>query len=372
MANIRSFVQIEELIKKDRSQIVNDTAKLYNHTNEGNEQVPYEEEDMSDDIRVDEWTINYRKRNLDMELNRIRDMALGRYESFLPLVEDKKGRLSDRKIKSFIKDLIDSHPDSSSISKDKRKLLELLMYCVITGPSGISSRVQPIYFTTEYGIPCAFMEFIKAAGDHVFQEDDRLKLVRDEEYSRAYPEDGAGFSFFQNLMLSLDEDRSFYTDEELKEAAETLAELIGDNPDNILKTWKEDAKDKKEPAAVSIPEKEDLHDDAEYVLPEPDWDVLNNERNWYEQRQSETYTAYQDHLPANCHLNESYIELRKMLYSADRSDIAQMVEEMVDAYLISHDISPLCYKKGYGLVSNKITQFSDEISNAVERARKYR
>lgn len=412
----KTFEDILRLASEKHSVIENNSGAKYNQSITVDADLPQEEEDMSEDIRVDEWTIDYRKRNLDRDLARIRNMAVGRYESFLPFVEDKKGRLSDRKIKGFIKDLIGSHPKAAEFTKEKRRLLESFLYCVITGPSGLHSCVQPVYLTTEYRIPGTFMEIIAAAKDPVFQEKDRLKLAYEEEQDRAYIENGHGFSFFQNMELDPDKVRSFYTPEELREASEFAGELMGEDPDDILKHWAgmstseekrgtdhkavtDDAKDNAEKVQVPVTDGplkglsitvsgiktvDHLDDDDDgsanaedavetpVELPEPDWELMERERRWYEELEAKAMEEYRNHLPKDCHLQDTYLDLRKMLYNVDYSGMAETVSEMVDAYLISHDISPLCYKKGYGLVSEKISRFVDEIDHAVERARIYR
>ena len=75
----KTFEDILRLASEKHSVIENNSGAKYNQSITVDADLPQEEEDMSEDIRVDEWTIDYRKRNLDRDLARIRNMAVGRY-----------------------------------------------------------------------------------------------------------------------------------------------------------------------------------------------------------------------------------------------------------------------------------------------------
>ena len=124
-------------------------------------------EDQVGEIKDEPRVVKRRIRSIECKLNDILRGVKGEKESFLPFVEDENGQLSNPKIRDFILELIDSHPDAKELSKEKRKLLELFFYCVILGPSGIKSEVSMEILAPNYICTEAFEEFIHAADDPV-------------------------------------------------------------------------------------------------------------------------------------------------------------------------------------------------------------
>ena len=84
-------------------------------------------EDQVGEIKDEPRVVERRIRSMESKLNDILRGVKGEKESFLPFVENENGRLSNQKIKDFIAELIDSNPDAKELSKEKRKLLELLL-----------------------------------------------------------------------------------------------------------------------------------------------------------------------------------------------------------------------------------------------------
>ena len=323
------------------------------------------------DRKTDPEATARRIRSLERCLFEIRRRVSGERASFLPFVEDGKGRLSHRKINAFIKELIDSHPAADTFTKDKRELLELFFYCVIAGPSGTRSDVYQEILSPAFVCSYAFAEFIKAAGDPVFTEKDRMKLVRNEEYERAYIEYGSGFSFFLNLLIDAPMERSFYTQEELKEAAETYADARMEDPEEVLALWngiekQEDRNNNQNDSriiTVEIPAGYELSDDESVSLPEPDWDFIENEHDRLRNEAAEQNRKYLDHLPAKEHLQDSYLKLRKMLYYVDYSDLEILVKEMVTSFILSHDLAPVCYDS----IFEKVTECLTDCGNRIQK-----
>lgn len=328
------------------------------------------------DRKTDPETTARRIRSLERCLFEIRRRVSGERASFLPFVEDGKGRLSHRKMNAFIKELIDSHPAADTFTKDKRELLELFFYCVIAGPSGTRSDVYREILSPAYACSYAFAEFIKAAGDPVFSENDRMKLVQNEEYDRAYIEYGSGFSFFMNLLMDASVERSFYTQEELREAAEVYADARMEDPEAVWALWngieKQDDGNNRQTASrtitVEIPAGYELSDEEPVTLPEPDWDYIESERDRLMNEAAEQNRKYLDHLPAKEHLQESYIKLRKMLYQIDHSDMEALVKEMVSAFILSHDLAPVCYDSIFEKITECLTDTSNRIQTYTDAA----
>ena len=380
--------------------------------------------DQVGEIKDEPRVVERRIRSIESKLNDILRGVKGEKESFLPFVEDENGRLSNQKIRDFIAELIDSNPDAKELSKEKRKLLELFFYCVILGPSGIKSEVSMEILAPNYICTEIFEEFIHAADDPVFQEKDRMKLVRDEESDRAYIEYGFGFSFFLNLWLEADAERSFYTPEELKEAAEVYADIRMEDPVEVLNSWMGTtaAEPQNEPETVpatetsassaaeespstAVRKKEvvmeadgplkgmtitvyeeepadyggenpyedcetpigyEMSDDEPIECPQPDWEAMQyvEEECW--RRCSASLEVFEHHLPEQETLQESYLELRKMLYTVDYSDIADFTRVCVENFLLHHQISPICYKSKFEKINDLIFECMEEISR-IER-----
>ena len=392
-------------------------------------------EDQVGEIKDEPRVVERRIRSIESKLNDILRGVKGEKESFLPFVEDENRRLSNPKIKDFIAELIDSHPDAKELSKEKRKLLELFFYCVILGPSGIKSEVSMEILAPNYICTEAFEEFIHAADDPVFQEKDRMKLVRDEESDRAYIEYGFGFSFFLNLWLEADAERSFYTPEELKEAAEVYADIRMEDPEEVLKAWtgtmESDAGNEAESTAaepqnepetlnatetsvssateeststavrkkevvmeadgplkgmtITVYEEEpadygsedpyedcevpigyEVNDDDPIECPQPDWEAMQYVEEECFRRCSASLEVFEHHLPEQEVLQESYLELRKMLYTVDYSDIAEFTRVCVENFILHHQISPICYKSKFEKINDLIFECMEEISR-IER-----
>ena len=417
----------EGLMSMGRKKTFEDIMKLNMKVQKMMEEERKAKESRADqvgEIKDEPRVVERRIRSMESKLNDILRGVKGEKESFLPFVEDENGRLSNPKIKDFIAELIDSHPDAKELSREKRKLLELFFYCVILGPSGIKSEVSMEILAPNYICTEAFEEFIHAADDPVFQEKDRMKLVRDEESDRAYIEYGFGFSFFLNLWLEADAERSFYTPEELKEAAEVYADIRMEDPEEVLKAWTgataADTRNEPEtvtateisvsPAAeesvsTSVKKKEilvetdgplkgmtitvdgeeliDLSEEDPYVdcevpigyemsdddpieCPQPDWEAMQymEEECW--RRCSASLEIFEHHLPEQEALQESYLELRNMLYTVDYSDMADFTRVCVENFLLHHQISPICYKSKFDKITDCIFKCMEEISR-IER-----
>ena len=318
-----------------------------------------------------------------------------KYESFRPFVEGVGGKLDSQKIDGFIKALINAHPDAANLTKEKRELLESFFYCVITGPSSMHTRVNPQILEMEYRIPKTFKEFLDAAKESLFNETDFLEKVRYEEYERTFIEMGSGFAFVMNCIydaITGKTSRELYSEDELKAAASECASLLMLDEADVLEFWIENmqhSEEKKEPEIVTVsleipkekPSQEDTgkNDDSDagspfsrmnvktiYVngfpdeeeddlppeetpweeepisLPEPDWEAIEKEKKMYYEQCEESLYEYVGQLPDHCRLVEEYKRLRELLHQVDFSDVANLTEEMVDAFLLAHNLTLIC------------------------------
>lgn len=319
-----------------------------------------------------------------------------KYESFRPFVADEGGKLNPQKIDEFIKALIDAHPDAQNLSKEKRELLESFFYCVIVGPSGMHSRVNPQILEMKFRIPETFKEFLEASKDPLLNETDCLEKVRHEEYERTYIEMGSGFAFVMNCIydaITGKTSRELYTEDELKAAAGECASLLMHDEEDVLRFWKDamqNGLEKAEAELVTVsaevaketPSQEDRNENDDedlrspfermnvktiYVngfpdedekedelpletpwedipinLPEPDWEAIEKEKQMYFEQCEKSLYDYVEQLPKHCRLPEEYKRLRELLHQVDTTDVATLTEEMVNVFLTSHNLTLIC------------------------------
>ena len=366
-------------------QIATENVMDYNKIRSDKAEATAGEDTMTGDSEKDKKTIEYRRENLESRLTAIRDKVIGRYENYREII-DENGRADAKKINRFIKELIESHPDAKDFSKDKRRLLERFIYCAILAPSRYS-MFHYENMSQEYLISEDFMEILKASRDPLFlvSENDRLQFARNEEYEKLYYEYASGFGAFMNQIYSELTGGStwdFYDEKELYEAACECAEIIGSSPEYLIAEWKGELPEKETPAESEIisnpirifeedPEEEPEDDEDVIDLPAPDPQIREMERSFYDEICGKAFKSYLDHLPKTNHLADYYKELRMMLKTVDASDLSDLIEVMVDNYLINNGIAPICYNKGYGLIDSGLTKAYTAVNDSLKRARKY-
>ncbi len=379
--------------KKEYMEVFN---LIFNRENEHPEWVKLGDHTMLSDVEE-------RRKTILRNLHAMRRIFMGRDRSFRPFVVGKDGKLSDKKVAFFIKELILCYPESDSLSENKKKLLERFFYCVIVGPSVVYSKVHPRILMTEYAIPETFNEFIKAAKDPLFTYRNRLKAVREEERDRLYPEYADGFSFLMNQVyetLSEKSSRDLYTDEELFVAADEYADVLGLDTEEVVKAFhskeektegtdkptetlsEESEREENESAdPVILPcgirlnpdstvsldayleeEQEEYPDEEKWeeeciTLPEPNWDVLEEEENWYIECCFHAWEKYSAGLPKKNRFVQYYEELRLLLREVEPFDLQSLTEEMIDRYLVKKKLSPLWDDDEYAIISELMEKF---------------
>ncbi len=414
---IRNMVQ--EAIAERTNPPYNKEVEVSTELDQEDREAPLPEgEDLMENKIVDEKTLEYRKGKLESRLDRIRDLIMGREESFLSFVVTEKGRLSEPRIRKFIKELIESHPRAEEFSEAKREFMEHLFYCAIVGPS-TSTYVDSRILCPMYSIAEKFEDLVSATCDPIFYEKDRAKVAGAEEEDRLLPENGHGFSFVMNYIyecLSGKSSRNFYlTDEEKRSAVETWIDIAGsgeEDVDELVREWEEDPKDSADAEensdagesressedaprsyiTVTLPLPTDEEEEEEYWDNEEDSiagmeigeDVIDLDPLPYEDSLDQylygesdyTWKEYAGHLPQKHHLVEHYQALREMLnrdgFLEEISDMTQLSEEMVDAIIMKYHLAPICYERGYGLIDAGLSRSVDDIRKSVEKSRKRR
>jgi len=351
---------VEHLNSRNEASIAAETVINYNKILIGEEICMGGEDTMTGDWEKDARTVGYRRENLEKSLNEIRDKVIGRYESFRPLIDDDNGRADSRKINSFIRKLIGSHPDAKTFSGDKRKFLEKFLYCAVLAPS-YRSIFHYENMCEEYLISGSFMEIIRASKDYLFEvkEDEWQKLVEEEEYDNLYREYASGFRAYMNQIYSILTNGStwdFYGEKEIQEASSVRSEVIGPSEVHL----------------IHIDVDEFVESDDVISLPPPDFDARRKEYEYYDEVCGNALKEYMDHLPKTNHLAKYYRELRETVKGMDTSDLPSLIEVMVDNYLIENRIAPICFSKGYGLIDNGLTRAVKTVNDSIDRARKYK
>ncbi|MCR4686745.1 MAG: hypothetical protein K5659_04185 [Lachnospiraceae bacterium] len=315
-----------------------------------------EEEEVEERLLIAD--IDFRQREILRMLNGMRRILVGRDISFRPMVTGEDGRLSNEKIDAFIQKLISYHPEAYAISEDKKKLLERFFYCVILGPSLINTKVHPQVYMTEYSLPENFNEFIVAAKEAMFSCRDRLNVVRAEERERHYSEFAYGFSFFMNQLyetFSGKSVRDIYTKEELEAAADVYGRAKCMDTDKVLRKWEN--RGQLFSKCVVLPCKARI---------DYDLDVSEEEVNWLYECCFRAWERYCATLPKENHFVEYYRELRELLHKVEPFDILDLIEVMIDRYLIANRLSPLWNDDEYAIISGTMEKFMDEMEKRLK------
>ena len=367
-----------------------------------------------DEVTKDPSRLEYRRKCLKSKLMDIQDTYMGRNRKFTGFVEDENGRLDEEKIASFIEEMISKSSSADSLSQEKRQIIEDLLYCAITGPSAMKSGfyIQCWHFCFEKSQ--TFKDIMDAARDSIFTAKDSISYMRDEVYAMCYPEYSWGlFNFMLHNYTCEDILRDIYTDEEYRAAAYEYADVTGIELEEVLKDWGlkpeisgDDSSVEETPDSTEVCASEsEKQDEAEkprktgrisYAEPDEDFcdpDESESPYAWEEEyyydpeaeeearkfaEQEEEYyigicskstKAWEAHLPNDNHMKERYIRLRKAVFTVDTSDIEAIVQDMVDSFLLSHGISPICTDRGFGVMDHELERCVNALNRNIKRIR---
>ncbi len=367
-----------------------------------------------DEVTKDPSRLAYRRKCLKSRLTDIQDAYMGRGKKFTGFVEDENGRLDEKKIVSFIEEMISKSSAADSLSQEKRQIIEDLLYCAITGPSAMRSSfyIQCRDFCFEKSL--TFKDIMDAARDSIFTAKDNLSYMRDEVFEMCYPEYAWGlFNFMLHNYTCEDIVSDIYTDEEYRAAAYEYADVTGIALDEVLEDWglkpeisvddtsvagtpedtevcagesgdQDDTEKPRKTGRISYadpdedlcdpdePESPYLWEEEYYYDPEAEEEArrfAEQEEEYYIGICTESTKDWEAHLPNDNHMKERYIRLRKAVFTVDTSDIEAIVQDMVDSFLLSHGISPICTDRGFGLMDHELERCVNTINRNIKRIR---
>lgn len=385
----KKYLTLDEILGAAKAETTNETTeeKLPTLKPEKIDEAVYFDWDGTEE-EVSEEETRHRLATLDRYLNGIRNVMLGRRYCFLPDVEDEDRRLDEDKIRTFIREMIECHPEFDTLSADDRSFFECFLYCAITGPSVVHTEYSTLCGETQVALSRFLLEFIRLADDELFHSDDAISYAAHEECVRTFPEGSTGFTYYMNeacARISGGSEWDIYSPEELDEVIETYAEIRGEDPEEIRlsveNAWEEPSEETPDAAkdcveAVSENETTDIPEHAAWQetaedtvgaytladdtidLPEPPAEYLQSIRRQQEDAHRECEDAWKQligHLPKDHCLTETYRELRRRAFSRDNSNLREEVTRMVDTYTDRHRISFLYHTGKFRLMEQMIS-----------------
>ncbi|MCR4945543.1 MAG: hypothetical protein K5929_01195 [Lachnospiraceae bacterium] len=368
---------------------------------------------MRESDKNDPNRVKYRIYTLEQSMDNIRSAIFGHTISFRGYVTDAKGKLSEKKIQKFIEKMLDAYPQKDGLSAEKRRFIELFLYCAIVGPS-CSTRYETIVFDYCVDISESFSDLIRAAKDPGLYINDPVKFASDEEYDSLMPEYAYGFLSSLNMAWHRLYEKSpddYYTAEQKEAAAAVYEDMTGydyETGRSLYEYEVEESVDKADEAGVlnassatsssdedvstasrirftdtdtdnepsvydepPVFDEQSLYEDMTeeiYDFPEPDYESLEAEKQATIEYFVEKWSEYLGNLPPNHRLGKKYKEFRDMFFVTEHSDLAQIIMEMAESFLISEDLSPLCMGNEYGIIANTLEKSVHTISNKVKAA----
>ena len=349
---------------------------------------------------VSEEEARHRLATLDRYMRGIRNIMMGRRYNFLQDVEDRDRQLDEEKVRAFIREMIECHPDKETMSDDDRRFFECFLYCAIAGPSVVNSMYSPLCGETQVAPARFLQDFLSLAEDRLFQSDNAVSFAAREECERAFPESFTGFTYFMNEMyarLTGKTEWDIYSPKELDEVIEIYAEIHGEDPDEIRRSMAEDDEAEAieddevaeaEPEVVGEAEaaaETDEHEtttpaaepsepqpaedeatigsyeiaDDSIVLPEPPAEYMQGILQRQEELGRECADSWKrllEHLPEKNCLTEIYPELRRRAFSRDNTNLIDEVTRMVDTYINRHRLSFLYHTGKFNTIEQMLSK----------------
>ena len=384
-------------------------------------------------MSVDFYTLNYRRNQLEQELDKIREAVSGREQSFLPRITDGEGKRDPEKIEELIEAMIDSynkyqevwgaeHGENLKIAAGEvRDLFHHLLYLAIIGPGGES--YQDLY---SY---CSNIIFRKSEKySDILKNVKRLEFFKDraemydaEEYFKHYFYEGwpswtdfLNYAFYrieerpiiETYTLSPEEwdpnnrwglwtsspekkdseDTENVASEEKtddgssdSESEMTTVELVpGVKVQMKVRQMTEEEWAEEEFIAQNSMEREE--EDTSEIPPmtqeEYDrWEEETRERIRDENEEAENY--YQNWLetvPDTKAFCRVYLEFREMIVNPKLKDhlknAAKEIEMLLDAWLFNLGESPYALGDSYSLVSARLQNTTAHLMRELDRARR--
>ena len=170
---------------------------------------------MKTDKRTDFYTLNYRRNQLETELDKIREAVSGREESFLPRITDEEGKRDPEKVETLIRAMIDNYNEYQKtwgsmhgenlqpVEGEARKLFHHILYLAIFGP-GAESFQDSYSFCTNIIINKSekYSDILKNVKNLEFFKDKAEMYWAEAYYAEYYYNENPTWTDFLNYVFS--------------------------------------------------------------------------------------------------------------------------------------------------------------------------
>lgn len=349
------------------------------------------------------YTVDFRKKNLENEFDRIRNILSGYYEFVYPFIENGKGVIESAKIDTVITDMIDALDryievsGEKKLTKPQREWYRSYLYCVMVSPDIYTEWLAP-----EYGYARKFGDIIELADinpalqdpyefiwyeNHEWDDEDdtqrdiffymahSYRCLMDKELTEIYT--NREKSIYKKLLPSFEwgvnsrrYDMDLLTQIDMRMAEAEEADDADDEPKPCIKY---DPSEEDDYAGYDLgPKSEPLYEE-EY---EPDPEIvlqtmmdLEEEDNHRFEVAMGTITKWCSHIGDKDKFEEEYRNFRRLFFKADMSRMKSDMQHMVDAFMYESGISAFSLENNYGLVDKAIRSAETSVKSAAFRAR---
>ena len=170
---------------------------------------------MGKNKKPDFYTLNYRRNQLEMELDKIREAVSGREESFLPRITDKEGNRDLEKVEALIDAMIDNFNEYQEtwgslhgenlqpVEGEARKLFHHILYLALLGPGGESFQDSYSYCTNIIVKKSEkYSDILKNVKNLEFFKDKAEMYRAEAYYSEYYYEENPTWTDLLNYVFS--------------------------------------------------------------------------------------------------------------------------------------------------------------------------
>lgn len=324
--------------------------------------------------------INYRNRILEKQLRNIRNTVNGRGESYVPLITDERGNVTDEKVEQLICELICSlkrykksaQQQAAGLTEETEELYRCFLYCAILGIAQEDDFPECSLFYGLFEPAQTFADIVSMARSPytvAFYERETLLLSETDVFGdNDFMQGFFGYTNAVYEMLTGNSVYHAYSEEEKRKVDERNATTLEASEEENERLELEAARSQGyETVEKYYAQFEGFRESCEEM--ENAWEEDLEAEQW-EQDARLKKAALVNRIPNPDKYIQQYLRYRELYFQVKHKNIPSDIENMVDAYLYEHKISPFSFGEAYGLVLHKVKQFPGILKSEIRRARK--